>query len=179
MNKLLFFVLAISISHTATAADSFSTLEERMSGKEFKETGIVKLTDEELAALNDWLRRHSVATLENASSRPATGTGSGSGTAQTGSTKDMRGFDTQPKVDPNGNDAKLIQSTIEGTFSGWTGKGMLFKLTNGMIWRQSENDTFFVTPVENAAITISKGIMGNWRLSMDGHKSKVNVKRVQ
>ena len=39
MKTLLFFVLALSLHTAAQAADSFSTLEERMSGKEFKETG--------------------------------------------------------------------------------------------------------------------------------------------
>ncbi len=71
MKKLLFFVLVFSFHVAAQAADEFSTLEERMSGKEFKETGLGKLTDAELAALNDWLRRHSVATLENAAAHPA------------------------------------------------------------------------------------------------------------
>ena len=173
MNKLLFFALAFSIHCTANAADSFSTLEERMSGKEFKETGIVKLTDEELAALNDWLRRHSVATLENAAARSA------SNAAQAGGAKDLRGFENQPKTDPNGNDDKLIHGTIVGTFDGWNDKGTLFKLTNGMVWQQAEKDTFFTKPVENAAITIRKGFMGNWRLSMDGYGSAVRVKRVQ
>ena len=44
MRKLLFFVLAVSIQYVAHAADSFSTLEERMSGTEFSETGLVKLS---------------------------------------------------------------------------------------------------------------------------------------
>jgi hypothetical protein len=173
MNKLLFFVLAFSIHYTANAADSFSTLEERMSGKEFQETGIVKLTEAELAALNDWLRRHSVATLENAVVHSA------SGEAQTGATKDLRGFENQPKNDPNGLDGKLIHSTIAGTFDGWNGKETLFKLTNGMVWQQTEKDTFYINPVENAAVTIRKGFMGNWKLSIDGHSSNVRVSRIQ
>ncbi len=170
MKKLLFFILAFSIHIAATAADSFSTLEERMSGKEFKETGLGKLTDDELAALNDWVRRHSVATLENASARPA------SSTTNAGSTTDSRGFENQPKNSPMG---KVVNGTIAGTFNGWSGKGTLFKLTNGMVWQQTEKDTFYVKPVENAEITIRKGLLGNWRLSMVGHGSAVGVKRIK
>ena len=173
MKKLLFFVLAFSIHCTANATGSFSTLEERMSGAEFKQTGLVKLSDEELSALNDWLRSHSVATLENAAARPA------SSAAIAGSTNDLRGFENQPKNDPNGNDSKKINGTIIGTFSGWNGKGTLFKLTNGMVWQQSEKDTFFTQPVENAEVVIQKGFMGNWRLSVVGHNSAVRVKRVK
>ena len=172
MRKLLLFVLALSIYTTAIAVDSFSTLEERMSGKEFKATGLSKLSDAELAELNDWLRQHSVATLKNAVAH------SSPNAAVSGTTKDMRGFENQPKHDPNGNDSKVIHGTIVGTFSGWNGKGEIFKLTNGMIWQSTENDTFFTQPVENAQITVQKGFMGNWRLSMDGHGSAVRVKRI-
>ena len=170
MRKLLFLILAVSIQSMAHAAESFSTLEERMSGKEFGETGLVKLSEKELAALNDWLRSHSVATLENATARPA------SAGAQTASSEDLRGFDNQPKDDPDG---KEIHGTIAGTFDGWNGKGTLFKLTNGMVWEQTEKDKFSIEPVENAQVTIQKKFMRNWHLSVDGYKEKVQVERLK
>jgi hypothetical protein len=174
MKKLLFFILAFSIHLAAQAADEFSTVEERMSGKEFKETGLGKLTDAELAALNDWLRRHSVATLENAAASPgASGAVAGAdGSAE----KDMRGFENQPKLD---KEDKVIYSTIVGTFDGWKAKGTLFKLANGMIWQQSEQDTFNMPPADNPEVTVTKGFMNSWRLSVVGHNSKVSVKRIQ
>lgn len=92
MKKLLLIVLALSLHCTVHAAEGFSTLEERMSGKEFKETGLGKLTEAELSALNDWLRRHSVATLENVTARPASGTSVSGATTRTGTTQDLRGF---------------------------------------------------------------------------------------
>jgi hypothetical protein len=173
MKKLLFFVIAFSISCLANAADSFSTLEERMTGKDFKETGLGKLTDDELTNLNNWLRRHSVATLENTAARPA------SNAAVAVTTTDLRGFENQPKDDPSGNDSKIIYGTIVGAFEGWNGKGFRFKLTNGMVWQTTENDTFFTKSVENAEIEIRKGFMGNWRLSMVDHNTAVRVKRVK
>jgi hypothetical protein len=48
-----------------------------------------------------------------------------------------------------------------------------------MVWQQTEKDTFYINPVENAAVTISKGFMGNWKLSIDGHSSNVRVSRIQ
>jgi len=174
MKKLLFFFLVLTIHITANAAEGFSTLEERMSGKEFKETGIVKLTDAELSALNDWLRRHSVATLENAKARSATVQIDGEKVAD--STEDMRGLENQPKGD---SADKVINGTIVGTFDGWQGKGTLFRLTNGMVWKQVESKTFKVKPVENAEIKIKKGVMGDWRISMVGYNSSVRVERVK
>ena len=172
MKKLLFFILAFSIHFAAQAADEFSTVEERMSGKEFKETGLGKLTDAELAALNDWLRRHSVATLENASARP----GAGAAVAGTETTKDMRGFEGQPKGNKEDN---IIYSTIVGSFNGWKEEGELFKLANGMIWQMSEQDTFYMRPADNPEVTVTKGFMNSWSLSVVGYNSKVSVKRIQ
>ena len=174
MKNLLFFILAVSMSGLAISAGSFSTLEERMSGAEFKETGLDKLTGDELAALNEWLRRHSVATLENASAS------SGSSAALARSSKDLRGFDDQPDDDSDGKNPELINATIIGTFIGWDRKGTLFKLDNGMVWQQSEKDTFYTKqPMKNPEITIEKGFMGIWRLSLVGNDEKVRVKRFE
>jgi len=173
MKKLLFFMLALSITSVILAAEGFSSLEERMSGKEFKETGLGKLTDTELIALNEWLRRHSVATLENASAGPSN---NNTGVGGVDSTKDMRGFPNQPKGSKDGD---VIRSTIVGTFDGWNAKGTLFKLANGMIWQQIENDSFSVPAVENPEVTIERGLWKKWHLSMVGHKPKVTVERIQ
>jgi len=174
MKKLLFFILTFAIHFTALATDDFSTLEERMTGKEFKETGLVKLTDSELAVLNDWLRRHSVATLENAVAPSATDAAVASTSAS--AKEDMRGFENQPK---GSSEDDVIHSNIVGTFDGWRAKGTLFKLANGMIWQQSENDSFYIEPVENPEIEIKKGFMGSWRLKTVTHNSSVRVKRIQ
>jgi len=165
---------------TALAADEFSSLEERMTGKEFKETGLVKLTDEELAVLNDWLRRHSVATLENAKAAPAASaavasTGTSTSTS-TSAAEDMRGFENKSKGNKEDN---VIHSYIVGKFDGWKEEGALFKLGNGMIWQQSEHVTFRIPEVENPEVTIKKGFMNSWSLSVVGYNSKVSVKRVQ
>ena len=174
MKKLLFFILMLSWHFTALAVDEFSTLEERMSGKEFNETGLGKLNETELSELNDWLRRHSVATLEVADARQNTNAAVAGSPSDTG--KDMRGFPNQPKGGPEDD---VINSSIDGTFNGWEKKGTLFKLANGMIWQQTENDSFYIPPVENPEVVIKKGFMNKWKLSVPGHKDKVSVKRIQ
>lgn len=170
MKKILVFTLAFAVNFSALAADGFSTLEERMTGKEFKETGLVKLTDEELSALNDWIRRRSVATLETVA------TPSAAPTASSGQVGDMRGFENQRKDDGSDED---IESTIIGTFEGWRSIGTQFKLSNGMVWQQVEADTFHVEPTEDAEVVIKRTIMGGWRLSMVGYGSSVRVKRIK
>ena len=172
MKKLLFLVLALSIHPVCYAANGFSTLEERMSSKEFQETGLGNLNSGELAALNDWLRSHSVATLEVAASpsQPS------ADPANSNVTQDMRGFPDQPDDDSLGD---VINGKIVGMFDGWSGKGAVFTLTNGMIWQTDEKDSFYIEPVENTAVVIEKKFMGRWYLSMVGQKKKVKVLRIQ
>lgn len=173
MKQLLLFTLMLAIHFAAHAEDAFSTLEERMSGKEFKETGLSNLTDTELATLNEWVRSHSVATLENADART-----SSTGAAYAGVATDSRGFENQPKFKDDGYD-DMIHSNIVGTFIGWRGDNTVFTLANGMIWKQVEGDTFNVRATENAEITIKKSMTGAWRLSMVGYNNTVRVKRIQ
>ena len=175
MKKLLLFTLVLSVHFAAHAQEAFSTLEERMSGKEFKETGLSKLTDEELAVLNEWVRSHSVATLEHAAARPAA---AGAAYASTGTDTDGRGFENQPDYGDNGYN-NTIHSNIVGTFIGWSGTDTVFTLANGMVWKQVEGDTFNVRATENAEITVKKTMMGAWRLSMVGYNNNVRVKRIQ
>ncbi|MGD9020931.1 MAG: hypothetical protein PVF46_03985 [Lysobacterales bacterium] len=170
MKKLLLLALVISVHASAYAATGFSTVEERMTGKEFKETGLVKLTDEELAALNDWLRRHSVATLENAKAPPA------SSVAGENPTEDDRGFEYNTK---DGDPIEDIHSTIVGTFDGWRGKGTVFTLANGMVWQQQDDDTFYIKPVENPEVIVKKGLFSRWELSVAGYGSSIRVKRIK
>ncbi len=167
MKKILFVILALTIPLSAVAAEGFSSLEEQMSGKEFNATGLGKLTPEELESLNNWIRRHSVATLDQPKG--------GSYVAATGIEGDTRGFKNKKDHD---EDKSSINSRIKGSFKGWNGNSV-FVLENGMIWEQSDNDKFYTKEVQNPEITIKHGLFGTWYLSMVGYNSSCRVKRVQ
>ncbi len=141
------------------AQEAFSSVEERMTGQEFMEAGLDKLTDAELAALNQWLRAHSVATLENAT-RPQS---------------DYRGFENQALGEM---DDSTIVSRLMGTFTGWDGD-TVFRLENGMVWVQDEKETFRVEPTENPRVTIEQGMFRSWRLQVEGYNTSVRVARIQ
>ncbi len=138
-----------------------------MSGKEFTAAGLDRLTPAELEALNNWIRRHSVATL----SQPK----GGSYVASANDGADDRGF--QHKKDSK-KDRSPITSRIKGDFTGWDGH-TVFKLENGMIWEQVDQDKFYIREVQNPEVTIKPGMFGTWRLSVDGHNSNCRVKRIQ
>jgi len=164
MKRLLLPLILLTTSQALSAQDAFSTLEERMTGKEFSAAGLDKLSNEELAALNAWLRSHSVATLQNA--RYAEGV----------ATEDTLGF--KNKAAPE-SDQKVIVSTIMGSFSGWKGVGAEIKLDNGMTWKTAEQGNFYIPPREGAVATIKKGIFGTWRLEVEGYNKTVRVERVE
>lgn len=158
---------ALLISLPLAAQQGFSTIEERMTGKEFVAAGLDQLSPEQLASLNDWLRSHSVATLDNAN---ATSQGSGG----QGST-DQRGFENQNSKDISDKD---IVSAIKGEFSGWSGD-TVFELENGMVWQQVETGTFYMPARTGAVAIIDKGLLSSWRLSIEGYNRTIRVKRIE
>ncbi len=144
------------------AATGFSSIEERMTGQEFRESGLHKLSDEELAALNRWIRQRSLAEGE-----------AGSSQAVGEPAADRRGLRSARKTDSG-----PIRSNIVGSFDGWSGNN-IFTLENGMVWQQAENRTFASRPMENPAVEITQGLLGNWYLSVEGYNSRIKVNRIK
>lgn len=155
-------LLALITCNAASAqATGFSSLEERMTGEEFNAAGLHKLDAEELAALNRWIRQHSLGTEEPTAQ-------------QSQGLPDRPG--ELPPIDRMARQA--FQSRIVGEFSGWTGDTR-FELENGMVWQQSERDRYRVEPVLNPVVTIEPGFGGSWTLSVEGHNRGIRVERVK
>jgi hypothetical protein len=164
MNKILIAILSLAATASVLAAEGFSSVEEQMTGKEFTAAGLDKLTQPELDALNDWIRRHSVATLDTPTQGP--------GPAY--STEDRRGL----KGGDDDKDRTTITSTLVGKFTGWDGQAT-FKLENGMVWVQTDKDKFYTKEIEDPTVIIEPGMFGTWRLHIEGFDSECKVKRIQ
>jgi hypothetical protein len=164
MNKVLITLLSLTITFSVLAAEGFSSLEEQMTGKEFTAAGLDRLSQQELDQLNDWIRRHSVATLDTPEKV--------NGTA--GSEEDTRGLKTKKDDEDRGT----INSTLVGKFTGWDGQ-TTFKLDNGMIWVQADKDKFHTKEIKNPTVTIEPGMFGSWRLSVADFDEDCRVKRIQ
>jgi hypothetical protein len=169
MKKIITFMLLIAFSGAVMSQDNFSSVEERMTGREFKDSGLDKLSDAELEALNKWLRDHSVATLENVTAGRGTAVAPG---GSVGVNADGRGFELRQ------SDTTTIVSRLVGEFTGWDGE-TIFTLENGMVWKQGETDRFFTKTLANPMVTIKAGMWGAWRLSVEGYNKSVKVKRIQ
>jgi hypothetical protein len=70
-----------------------------------------------------------------------------------------------------------VQSRYDGEFMGWTGK-TLFRLENGQVWKQSQDDRVSYRATR-PMITIKRGALGSFRLSVQGLKSTIRVERVR
>jgi len=154
MKRLLALVLLITPCYSG--AQEFSSLEERMSAADFRSAGLDKLTDEELARLNAWLRSHVADTQAAASQAPA----------------DTIGF--RP-VAATGE----VVSRIDGPFTGWDGHTE-FRLENGQVWVQADSaDRFRSGTIMNPGVRITPGMLDSWVLRVDGYNHRVKVRRIK
>ena len=163
LRTLLALGLALSLSGIDAAqaqSSGFSTLEERMSAADFRRAGLEKLSAEELAALNAWLQK-------DAGQRPVAAATAGG---------DRLGFEDAERAS-NGDGP--ITSRLVGESTGFS-YGTTFKLENGQVWRSTDrNSRLTGVRLSNPGVEIRKGIMGNWRLKLDGYNTTVNVERVE
>ena len=161
MRRSLLVSLALCVAFAGAAfAQSFSSLEERMTEAEFKAAGLDKLTPEELAALNAFIAGE---TAKVASSLPAATPG----------VEDRRGFNE--RTGPDG----AIYTSISGEFRGWAGAGTRLKLDNGQIWEITDSTSRLRIQVNDPAIIIEPGVLGSWYLKVEGYNTRARVKRIK
>ena len=147
----------------------FSSLEERMTLGEFEQAGLDKLSEDELATLNSWIRLHSLGGEEFAR---AEASASNNSNLPPSMQTDRMGF-----LDYKGEE-KPITSTIVGSFQGWRGDTE-FELANGMVWKQAEQDLLGVRPREDQQVTIEPGFLSAWYLKIDGINKRLRVRRIK
>ena len=153
MTKLVATALAILVTGWAAAAE-FSSLEERMSQSQFHAAGLDKLSPQELKNLNDWLRGHETVTQQIV-------TPSG-----------------QPVYYPKESEREIVESRIDGKFSGWLGH-TVFHLENGQEWTQAESGSFSNGTYDHPKVRVKPMMMGSWLLSVEACGCSVRVQRTK
>lgn len=150
---ILLLALVASLATGVALAQSFSSVEERMTAAEFKAAGLEKLDEQELAALNAWMAKE----LGEAAPAPAA---------------DTRGLVIPDTRGP-------IVSTIPGAFKGWDRKGQRFTLANGQVWEVIDVAARLSVNLENPTVSISPGALGGWHMKVQGYNARVGVRRVR
>lgn len=145
-------------------AQSFSSLEERMSAAEFRAAGLDKLSPEELEALNAWLRAKGVSGPSFGTMAPAPAP-----------MDDRRGF----PISMGDNGDGPIVSRIVGEFRGWDGAGTEITLENGQVWKSTDPAARLKVKLNDPAVVIRPGVLNAWFLQVEGYNAKVRVIRVK
>lgn len=170
MRRTLIALVALCFASLALAqSQNFSSLEERMSAKDFREAGLDKLSDAELAALNAWIERSVRLADPAVAAAVAQGQLPAAGAAAPAAAESQVGFENARREE--------FSSRIVGPFKGWFGKTK-FELENGQVWQQTEEDRYPMN-AESPTITIKPGAFGSWRLQVEGYNRTTPVKRIR
>ncbi|GAB3378480.1 hypothetical protein [Lysobacter fragariae] len=160
LRPLHVFAMAALLALSPTAfADK--PIEQQMRPEQFKAAGLDKLSPQELANLNAWLK----GTLEVETTKAAE-------LAKDKIVQEHRGFATFGRNDP-------IVATLVGEFSGF-GKGHVYKLDNGQEWMQTDDAKVHGVRKTNPPVRIAPSLIGNaWYMKVEGSNTMATVRRTK
>ncbi len=159
ISALSLFVCAVTYAAATGFAQAqsaeFPGVQKMMSPQKFQEAGLNKLTPEERARLDEFIRSYAKSSNQEAAQ-----------TAVDAAVKDNK----VPSV------PQVIESNIVGRFTGYNGRSR-FALANGQTWAQSQQDTQAYPPVDSPPVIIVKAGWGHRMYVLGG--GNVRVTRVK
>jgi hypothetical protein len=179
MKKLLLVLLCAFVlaptnflrAQDAAEKSTFPGVKKTMSAEDYETAGLMKLSNEERAELDKFLRGFLSSSNEpaakNATSQPAEE-----------AVKEQKAT-TQPVEEPVKEQkaaAEVIQSRIVGPFTGYDGHST-FTLENGQVWTQSQPDSAVFKKVDSPPVLILKDTVG-YRMYIAGG-SDIRVQKVK
>jgi len=161
MKRLRLILVALLLSSALARAQSpeFPGVQKAMSPEAFERAGLSKLSPEERARLDEFIRGYAAASSEKAA------TAAVDEAAKEGKVKR--------------NEPEVIQSSIVGTFRGYNGR-TTFTLENGSVWKQSQQVSRTYPPIESPPVLVIKGtrLFAGYRMYIAGG-GNIRVSRVR
>lgn len=146
----------------ADTTPDFDVLKS-MSVADFRAAGLDHLSDAQIKALDAWIadyqHNHAASCIPVAS--PAA-------TAPVAA----------PAVAAGAPADTPIVAHLVGSFRGWGGS-TTFKLDNGQVWQQVDDSVLDIGAIENPKVTIKKGLISAYYLSVEGVQDTVAVRRIK
>ena len=136
----------------------FRGLEQAMPPDVYERAGLRKLTSEERAALDEFLRGYVAGKQQDAAAVAAA------------SAVDQAVKERKVKT------PDVIESRIAGTFKGY-GLRTLLPLDNGQVWTPTNDEIVSYSPMQSPAVVIYRDMFG-YKMFIEG-ASMVRVKRVR
>ncbi|MBB6521348.1 hypothetical protein [Pseudoteredinibacter isoporae] len=156
-SKLLLKTTLLSSMLLATIgqvqANDFPGIKKLMNEEEFQKSGLNKLSDSEMEALNSWLIKYTAK--DSALIR-----------------QNVKAVQEETKTE--------IRSRIKGTFKGWKGNTK-FYLENGQVWQQrnQKGGTRWTVNMENPEVIINTNFFGLQVLTIIDKDKSTKVKRIR
>ena len=147
----------------AVAAEGWVRIEQRLTPAQMHETGLDKLSADELKRLNDILANEDSAGRVDAAA------------VERRADAERHGAD-RGAASYIGMDAERITTRIEGRVEGWE-PGTEFHLANGQVWKVLKGSMTLRKPKENPEVVLVPGVMGRWFLQVDEDAPKARVYR--
>ena len=159
MKKTLSLAILVLFSFSALAASEkdFSGLENTMDPETYEHAGLNKLSKDERAVLDQFIRNY-LAGKEKVVAKEA---------AQAAVDTAIK----EHKVEP----PQITESRIVGTFKG-VGVRTVFRLENGQVWAPTADETAPSAPIQNPRVIIFHDFFG-WKMFVEG-ASTIRVKPV-
>jgi len=153
------FALVFSAPLAAVAQHAHDLpLEQRFTAEQLRATGLDRLSPDELALLNRLLREERTA-------------------ARKAEAEQRVGLRTAGSGDATEPDITRIDSRIKGEFRGWS-TGTVFELDNGQRWRVTEGE-LSARRVQAPKVTINRGLVSGWYLTVEGQTPRAKVQRIR
>jgi hypothetical protein len=140
----------------SACAAGFSSLEERRTQCEFLAAGLEKLSQDELKTQDARLRTHNAVVTTVITTTPS----------------------GEPLFYPRDSDRELVESRIDGKFSGWRGHSV-FKLENGQEWTQQESGAMDCGSADHPTVKIKPMLLGSWLMYVSSCSSSLRVTRTK
>ena len=157
--RIRILALALLVAATGVHAQTFSSLEERMSQADFQRAGLEKLSPAELKYLDQWLRAH--------------GTTTGATAPVVVGSANRYGYRA-----PVAQARTAVESTLTGPFGGWDSHSS-FNLANGQVWRTSDGSSGSCQQLTDPKVTIKPMMMDSWLMYVQGCSDSLRVERVR
>ena len=155
-----FLILTVAVSQSlAQGGGEFPGVQKAMSPAAFEQAGLSKLSPEERARLDEFIRGYAAASSEKAATA-----------AVDQATREGKVKRNEPEV---------IQGAIVGRFNGYTG-GSTFTLQDGSVWKQSQQVSRTFPPIDSPPVLIIKGTsaLAGYRMYIAGG-GNIRVRRMR
>ena len=179
MKKLLLLLLCAFVlaptnflrAQDAAEKSTFPGVKKTMSAEDYETAGLMKLSNEERAELDKFLRGFLSSGNEPAAKKAATRPVEEAVKEQNATAQPVEEAVKEQKAA-----AEVTQSRIAGPFTGYDGHST-FTLENGQVWTQSQPDSAVFKKVDSPPVLILKDTVG-YRMYIAGG-SDIRVQRVK